>query len=57
MLCRMTFCQIVLDESLMKDVKDNIYNLPWWKEKVDAHRKSFPLDPIPIPFQSVFMPT
>ncbi|KAK7684941.1 Pyranose 2-oxidase [Cerrena zonata] len=47
----MTFCQIVMDESLIKSVDKNPFNLPWWPAKVAAHTKRHPRDPIHIPFR------
>ncbi|PSS38000.1 hypothetical protein PHLCEN_2v183 [Hermanssonia centrifuga] len=47
----MTFCQVVLDASLINSVDENPWNLPWWAAKVDAHKERFPEDPIHIPFR------
>jgi pyranose oxidase len=47
----MSFCQIVLDAKLINKVPENPYDLPWWMEKVDEHKKKYPQDPIPIPFR------
>ena len=48
---RMTFCQIVLDEKLIKSVDKNPFGLPWWPEMVAHHKKRHPRDPIHIPFR------
>ena len=48
----MTFCQVVLNSSLMEVVKNPPWpNMDWWKEKVAKHMAEFPNDPIPIPFR------
>nr|4MIH_A Chain A, Pyranose 2-oxidase [Phanerodontia chrysosporium]4MIH_B Chain B, Pyranose 2-oxidase [Phanerodontia chrysosporium]4MIH_C Chain C, Pyranose 2-oxidase [Phanerodontia chrysosporium]4MIH_D Chain D, Pyranose 2-oxidase [Phanerodontia chrysosporium]4MIH_E Chain E, Pyranose 2-oxidase [Phanerodontia chrysosporium]4MIH_F Chain F, Pyranose 2-oxidase [Phanerodontia chrysosporium]4MIH_G Chain G, Pyranose 2-oxidase [Phanerodontia chrysosporium]4MIH_H Chain H, Pyranose 2-oxidase [Phanerodontia ch len=48
----MTFCQVVLDSSLMEVVRNPPWpGLDWWKEKVARHVEAFPNDPIPIPFR------
>ena len=45
----MSFCQIVLKASLVNNVINDPYNLNW-REKVEAHQKKFPNDPLPFPF-------
>lgn len=40
------FCQIVL----RKEIVDAIWKNPEFKEKVEAHHKRYPRDPLPIPF-------
>ncbi|GJE91247.1 pyranose 2-oxidase [Phanerochaete sordida] len=48
----MTFCQVVLNSSLMEVVKNPPWpNMDWWKAKVAKHIAEFPNDPIPIPFR------
>lgn len=47
----MTFCQIILSAHLMNSVKDDPFDLPWWKQKVDAHIAKHPEDPITLPFR------
>ena len=47
----MTFCQIVLDEKLIKSVDENPFGLPWWPEMIAGHKKHHPRDPIHIPFR------
>jgi pyranose oxidase len=42
----MAFCQIVLK----REIVDSIYTDPRWKERVAAHKKKYPTDPLPIPF-------
>ena len=49
----MTFCQVVLNTSLINSVPKNPYHLKWWAEKVHAHTAKYPQDPISIPFQYV----
>jgi pyranose oxidase len=46
----MTFCQIVLDASLINSVPKDPYHLKWWAEEVRQHEAKFPHDPISIPF-------
>jgi len=43
------FCQVVLSRQLVEDVDNDAYGLGW-KEKVEAHRKRHPNDPLPFPF-------
>lgn len=44
----MTFCQVILSHSLVEQVANNPD--PAWKERVEKHRKDFPKDPLPFPF-------
>ncbi|KAG8985905.1 Pyranose 2-oxidase [Tulasnella sp. JGI-2019a] len=48
-LCEQTiaFCQIVLKRQIVDDIRKD----PDFAEKVKAHRRSYPRDPLPIPFQ------
>ncbi|KAF3914467.1 hypothetical protein AA313_de0203518 [Arthrobotrys entomopaga] len=45
----MVFCQVVLKKSLIQKVYDDYYKLGW-KEIVEKHKKQFPQDPLPFPF-------
>ncbi|KAG9097400.1 hypothetical protein FRC06_007588 [Ceratobasidium sp. 370] len=49
----MAFCQVVLKKSLVDIVKDNPWNLTWWKEAYEAHQKENEQtgckDPLPFP--------
>ena len=45
----MAFCQIVLKRSLVENVINDPYDLGW-TEKVKEHKKRFPKDPLPFPF-------
>lgn len=48
----MTFCQIVLDRSLVDNVVNDPFNLGW-KAKVEKHRERHPEDPLPFPFNDL----
>ena len=41
----MAFCQIVLKQTIV----DAIEKDPRWKQRVEEHKRKFPIDPIPIP--------
>jgi len=45
----MSFCQIVLKSSLVNNVINDPYNLGW-RKKVEDHKKKYPNDPLPFPF-------
>jgi hypothetical protein len=47
----MTFCQIVLKNSLIEPIRDlkDPYGLGW-PAKVEKHLKKYPFDPLPFPF-------
>lgn len=45
----MTFCQIVLKQSLVDSVINDPYKLGW-ADKVRKHKKKHPTDPLPFPF-------
>jgi len=45
----MSFCQIVLKSSLVNNVINDPYHLGW-RKKVEDHKKKFPNDPLPFPF-------
>ncbi|OBZ66463.1 Pyranose 2-oxidase [Grifola frondosa] len=47
----MAFCQVMLKDQLIRNVPTNPYKLPWWDGKVDRHARTYPNDPIPIPFR------
>lgn len=42
----MTFCQIILKQSLV----DEVWNHAGWKKKCKAHQKKHPEDPLPFPY-------
>lgn len=45
----MTFCQIVLKDELLNEIKNDPYGLGWDKI-VEKHMKYYPEDLLPIPF-------
>jgi len=49
----MAFCQVVLKKTLVDLVKDNPWDLTWWKEAYEAHQKENEQtdckDPLPFP--------
>lgn len=46
----MAFCQVIMNENVI-DWAGRLNDKPkWWRDKVLAHRKKYPDDPLPIPF-------
>jgi len=45
----MAFCQVILKRSLVESVPKNPWNLPWWQEAYNEHKKEDPADPLPFP--------
>ncbi|KAI0760589.1 pyranose 2-oxidase [Fomes fomentarius] len=47
----MSFCQVILKQSLVKQIPNNPYNLKWWDEKVKYQQTHHPEDPLQLPFR------
>nr|ALJ82907.1 hypothetical protein [Irpex lacteus] len=47
----LAFCQIILNQHIVDDLKNLNGRPQWWKDAVEAHRRAHPKDPLWIPFQ------
>ncbi|KAI0773530.1 pyranose 2-oxidase [Fomes fomentarius] len=47
----MSFCQVILKQSLINEIPKNPFHLDWWAKKVHYQQTHHPEDPLQIPFR------